>query len=172
MTYGVDSSVYAALKAHQMFNCNVVLMRTAEESCFLIERDKFMDFEFDPMISFDTFVKSGVGVKVSDYKDVVNDCELIVGTIQRLKEGFSVQNITWGICTKFVFSTIARVQILGRIRRNSKDEALNSHERMFYVCSGSIPTTIGIPNYRGHHKVTYDIKGEIELFKMENYKRV
>ena len=172
MTYSIDSSTYAALKAHQLFNCNVVLVRTADESCFFIERDKYMDFEFDNSITLTQLIDNKIGIKVNDYQSVVSDCELIVGTIQRLKEGFSVQNIVWGICTKFVFSTIARVQILGRIRRNSKNNALNSHRRIFYVCSGCVPTTIGIPNYRGHHKITYDFKGEVDLFKMENYRRI
>ena len=171
MTYSIDSSVYAALKAHQMFNCSVILIRTAEESCFLLEKDKDLDFEFDESVKLDVFTKGDVGTKVNDYKEVISDCSIITGTIQRLKEGFSVQNIVWGICSKFVFSTIARIQILGRIRRNSKDERLNNHERLFYVCSGSIPNTIGIPNYKGKHKVLYDISGEKDLFKLENYIR-
>lgn len=172
MTYSIDSSIYAALKAHQMFNCSVVIIRTAEESCFFLEKDKWLDFEFDDTVKLDVFTKGLVGEKVDNYKDVVDQCSIITGTIQRLKEGFSVQNIVWGICTKFVFSTIARIQILGRIRRNSKDEQLNNHERIFYVCSGSIPTTLGIPNYKGKHKVTYDISGENDLFRVENYIRI
>ena len=172
MTYSINSSVYGALKAHEVFDCSVVLVRTAEESCFYFEKGKYLDFKYDEEISIDDIVSQHIGEKVSDYKDVVDKCEIIVGTIQRLKEGFSVQNIVWGICTKFVFSTIARVQILGRIRRNSKDENLNSHERLFYVCSGTVPTTIGIPNYRGKHKITYDLTGEANIFKAENYVRV
>lgn len=172
MSYSIDSSAYAAIHAVKMFNCPVVLVRTAEESCFYFEPPMIEHFIYDHELTLDDLIKKGIGRKIDDYKEVVDNCSIIVGTIQRLKEGFSVENIVWGICTKFVFSTIARIQILGRIRRNSKNEELNNRERVFYVCSGCVPTTIGIPNYRGKHRITYDIRGENELFRMENYKRL
>lgn len=172
MTHTIDSSAYAALKAHETFNCSVILVRSADEYCLYLPADEFLNFEYTDEITFKELVSRGIGHKVQNYVEVVDECAIIVGTDQRLKEGFSVQNIVWGICSKFVYSSIARVQILGRIRRNSKNDALNQHERIFYVCSGSIPTTIGIPNYRGKHKITYDIRGEAELFRMENYVRV
>ena len=168
MTYSIDSSVFAALYAHEFWNCNVVLVRAAGESCILFEKDKYLDFEYDDNISLK---ETKIGIKC-DYKDVVDKCCIVVGTIQRLKEGFSVQNITWGICTKFLYNTIPRVQILGRIRRNSNNEELNQHERIFYVCSGTVPSTIGIPNYKGKHKITYDFKIESAIFKLENYIKI
>ena len=91
MTYSIDSSVYAALRAHQLFNCSVIIIRTAEESSFLLEKDKNLDFEFDESVKLDVFTKGLIGVKVNDYKDVVNECAIITGTIHRLKEGFSVR---------------------------------------------------------------------------------
>ena len=171
MTYSIDSSVYAALFVHAFWNCNVVLVRAANEYCLLLEKDKYLDYEFDESTTLKTLENDKIGLKC-EYKYVVDKCSIIVGTLQRLKEGFSVQNIVWGICTKFVYNTIPRVQILGRIRRSSDDPILNNHERIFYVMSGSVPTTIGIPNYRGKHKVLYNFEIEEMLFKMENYVRV
>lgn len=170
MTYSIDSSTYAALYAHKFWNCNVVLVRAAGEPCIFIEKDKYLDYEFNQLVSFKDIEKT-IGLRC-DYKNVIEECCLVIGTIHRLKEGFSVQNITWGICTKFVYNTIPRVQILGRIRRNSNDDELNRHERLFYVCSGSVPNTLGIPNYKGKHKINYDFKFEDNLFKMENYIRI
>ena len=172
MAYTIDSSAYIALYVHKFFNCNVVLIRAANEPCYYLECDKGLDYEFDDDVRMTTLLSSNAGTKVQAYQTVVNNCEIIVGTEQRLKEGFSVQNITWGICCKFPYSAIVRVQILGRIRRNSNDEELNKHERMMFVCSGTIPSTIGVPNYRGKHKVTYDMKTEEMLFKVENYNRI
>ena len=172
MAYTIDSSAYIALYVHKFFNCNVVLIRSANEPCYYLERDKGLDFEFDDDVKLNTLLSSGVGTKIAAYQSVVNNCEIIVGTEHRLKEGFSVQNITWGICCKFPYSAIVRVQILGRIRRNSNDKELNEHERIMYVCSGTIPNTIGIPNYRGKHKITYNMKTEESLFRAENYIRI
>ena len=169
MTYTINSSVYAALYAHKFWNCNVVLVRAADESCLLLEKDKDLDFTFHTGVTMSSLQNIGTWC---DYKDVVDRCCIIAGTVQRLKEGFSVQNITWGICTKFVYNTIPRVQILGRIRRNSNDEALNNHERIFYVCSAQVPTTIGIPFYRGKHRITYDFATEKLIFEEENYVRI
>ncbi|MGI5841659.1 MAG: DEAD/DEAH box helicase, partial [Patescibacteria group bacterium] len=117
MTYSIDSSTYAALYIHKFWNCSVVLVRAAGEYCIFIEKDKYLDYEFNQLVTFKDIEKT-VGVRC-DYKDVIDKCCVVVGTIHRLKEGFSVQNIVWGICTKFVYNTIPRVQILGRIRRNS-----------------------------------------------------
>lgn len=172
MTYRIDSSVYAALLVHRVFNCNIVLMRSADDCCYLLEKDVNLDYEFDDEITLKKFEQDKVAQKIPDYRIVVDRCEIIVGTLQRLKEGFSVQNITWGICTKFVYSTISRIQLLGRIRRNSKDEELNNHYRIFYVVSGTIPNTIGIPNYKGKHKITYNLSNENTLFRIENYIRI
>ena len=171
MTYQIKSSVYAALYVHKRWNCNVVLIRSVDESSIFIEKDKYLDFQFDVMVDLQDLVKNGVGVKC-EYKDVVDRCSIVVGTFHRLKEGFSVQNITWGICTKFVWGYISRIQLLGRIRRSSNDNELNNKKRIMYVCSGSRPSTMGIPNAREPFKFTYDIDAEMKLFNVENYIRI
>lgn len=171
MTYLIKSSVYAALYVHKRWNCNVLLMRSVDESSIFIEKDKYSDFNFDATIELQDLMKNKIGIKC-EYTNVVDSCSIIVGTFHRLKEGFSVQNITWGICTKFVWGFISRIQLLGRIRRSSNDEELNNKKRIMYVCSGSIPSTIFIPNAKEPHKITYDLNAEIKLFDMENYIRI
>ena len=171
MSYYIKSSVYAALYVHKRWNCNVLLMRSIDESSVFLEKDKNLDFEFDYTVDLSDLAHSGVGVRC-EYQDVVDKCSIIVGTFLRLKEGFSVQNITWGICTKFVWGFISRIQLLGRIRRSSKDEELNKKKRIMYVCSGTRPSTMGIPKARKPYKYLYDIKDEEYLFEKENYIRI
>ena len=136
-----------------------------------IRQNKKPTPNFDAMVELQDLTKNNIGIKC-EYKNVVDNCSIIVGTFHRLKEGFSVQNITWGICTKFVWGFISRIQLLGRIRRSSNDEELNNKKRIMYVCSGSIPSTIGIPKAKEPHRITYDLDSEMKLFEMENYIRI
>lgn len=174
MTNTIDTSFYAALYVRKYFNTNVILIRAANETCYYFPKDVGLDYEPDRFEDMNPklLLENKLCTTVKQYQEVVNDCSIIVGTQQRLKEGFSVQNIVWGICTKFVYSTIARIQILGRIRRNSKDPALNAHERVFYVVSGQIPNNLGMPNRKGPPKIMYDLSGESYLFKVENYIKI
>ena len=168
MTHQINSSVFAALYLHERFNCNVIIIRAANEKSILLRKDNDKQ-DYDVFVTLDSLT---VGLKIDDYKTVIDSCCIITGTDTRLKEGFSVENITWGICTKFLYSTIQRVQILGRVRRTSKNENLNKQERIMYVVSGTVPTSIGIPNWKGKHKILYDFDEEAELFKLENYIRI
>ena len=113
--------------------------------------------------------KIGICIPSTNYHDVLPNVSIIVGTLQRLKEGFSVQNLTWGICTQFVWSSISRIQILGRIRRNSDDPELNTHPRIMYVHSGRITSTLGNPNTRSGHHVKYNMEYQNNAFHDENY---
>lgn len=171
MTYQIDSSVYAALYVHKLWNCDTLLMRSVDEKSIFIASDQYLDYEFDYSITLNILLQDNIG-KQCEYNDYVNDCAIIVGTFHRLKEGFSVQNITWGICTKFVWSTISRIQILGRIRRNSNNETLNKKKRIMFACSMQRPSNIGQPFARKPYKFTYDIDYENKLFAIENYKRI
>ena len=165
MTHQINSSVFAALYLHERFNCDTIIIRAANEKSILLRKDKDRQ-EYDSYVTLDTLT---VGERINDYKTVIDNCCIIVGTDTRLKEGFSVENITWGICTKFLYSTIQRIQILGRVRRTSKNENLNKQDRIMYVVSGQVPSSIGIPNWKGKHKILYDFEEETELFKLENY---
>jgi hypothetical protein len=61
---------------------------------------------------------------------------VISTTLGRAKEGLSVQDLVWGACSKFPQSINARIQLLGRIRRNSLDPALNSATRLMIAVEG------------------------------------
>ena len=123
-------------------------------------------------ITFENLLKQDIGIKLKsdDYFDVIDSTSIIVGTIIRLKEGFSIQNITWGICTQFLYSSIARVQILGRIRRSSNDPELNERKRIMLVCSKKI-TSLYDRKRHTNICVKYDINAETANFEFENYKR-
>ena len=43
VAYSINSSVYMALFVHKFFNCNVLLMRSADESVYLLEKDVNLD---------------------------------------------------------------------------------------------------------------------------------
>lgn len=171
MTSTIDSSIFAALYIHKKWNCNVLCIREHNSASLYLKKDNDLEYIFDEHISIDTIDKN-IGNWTKDYERNIASSAVIVGTISRLKEGFSVQNIVWGICTKFLYNTIPRVQILGRIRRSSDDPELNVHERLFYVNSCRVPSTIGIPRYKGMHKVLYDFNLENAIFEAENYIRI
>jgi hypothetical protein len=173
MTYTIDSSVFAALFAHQKWKCGVVLIRALDQKSLYFPSDEEYEWDYETHgdITYDELIEAEIGIPC-EYQDVVKDCAVVVGTFHRLKEGFSVQNLVWGICTKFVWSVSSRIQILGRIRRSSQDKALNEHYRIFYVCSVKVPTNLMSPyrmKTKGPIKVLYDFDIEEELFKEENY---
>lgn len=174
MCHTINASVYAALYVHKRWKCNVLLMRTVNESNIYIRGDEYQDFDFDVDIELKTLLDNHIGelLKGDSYFNVLEETSIIIGTEQRLKEGFNVENITWGICMKFVWSKIARVQMLGRIRRASKDEELNRKPRFLYVCSGRRPSNISAPRRYGPPRFSYDIELEKITFQMENYVRI
>lgn len=171
MTYTIDSSIYAAIYVHHRWNVDVLLIRAVDEPDYYFPRDRYMDFKLKPDITIDTLKDECVGIKC-DYKDHLTSACIIVGTFHRLKEGFSVQNITWGICTKFVWSYISRVQLVGRVRRLSNDPELNSHKRILLVSSGVRPSTLKVPRAKKPYKWLYDMTVESTMFKFENYIRI
>ena len=167
MTGSVDSSVWASLFIHKQFNASVMLLRTTDEYSFFFERDKHLEFT----LRDDVTVKDiTIGEKSKDYSKFIDHSEIIVSTYHRVKEGFSVSQLVWGICTEFVWSPLTRVQIAGRIRRSTDDAELNSYPRQLFVCSGSIPNDLFVALKKHRQaKITYDQEFEDELFARENY---
>ena len=108
-----------------------------------------------------------------------NNISILCGCYHRLKEGISVENAVWGICTKFIYSPISRVQILGRIRRTSKNPEIANHKRIFLVNSGKVLTNEYLLLQRAkrfrtkmdYSKITttYDFEYEKKVFEQENY---
>lgn len=171
ITHSIDSSAYAAMYAHLRWNINVLLIRSVDEDDLYIPFGNSDTYELTVNTTYQDLVKDGVGIKCN-YKDHLSDVSIIVGTYHRLKEGFSVQNITWGICTKFVWSYISRVQITGRIRRSSDDPELNARKRILLVMSTRRPSNLRVPKARKPYKWMYDLEIERGLFQFENYVRL
>lgn len=172
MSYSIDSSAYAALAVHQRWNINVLLIRAVNEPSLFIPKDKYLTYAYDYAVSFADLLKDNIGETVENIHEKIPLTSIIVGTVHRLREGFSVQNITWGICTKFVWNQISRVQILGRIRRNSDDPALNSHPRIMFCNCGAQPSNLKVPHAKKPLKFLYDMDAEKEVFEYEGYHRI
>jgi hypothetical protein len=128
-----------------------------------------------PAIDTTDLLKCGIGEKYDFHVNGFDDIAIIVSTVQRLKEGFSVQYATWGICTKFVWNQASRVQILGRIRRSSPDEELNKQRRIMLCYCCPKPSTANIPASRRNGmppKWLYNDEYEKLMFEKENYIRL
>ena len=179
ISYTIASSMWTALYVHKHWNVNVLIIRAAHESCVLLEENKGLDYEFNELITQEQFYADLP--KFGSYCSMhptINNCAIICGCLPRLKEGFSIESATWGIITKFVWSVASRVQLLGRIRRMSTDEDLNTHERIFYVCSGKCPNNLyQLYNYKykrnmrlahAHAVLDYPFEYERLMFKKEN----
>lgn len=172
ITSSIDTSIYAALYLCRLAKTQVLIMRAInEKSIFLVPEDIPKDFAIKKSTAtYDNIKRLGIGT-YGDYKDFIDKSALIVGTYHRLKEGFNCKNITWGICTKFIYSESARVQLLGRIRRSSNNETLNNRTRIFFVNSGRIPLIFN-PRTRKMAGIAYDLNYESMLFRDENYIRI
>jgi hypothetical protein len=189
MTYSILTSIQAAKYLHERYNVNILIVRTVDQPTVLLKKDTTYDYssiwQLMPKESeatdeddgrFDTklLLSNNVGEKYDYFSKGFAGISIVVSTVQRVKEGFSIQNAIWGICTKFVWSPISRVQILGRIRRNSTDPELNSKRRLMLCYSAKRPSNAGIPGNRrkGPLKWTYDMSYEETLFAAENYVRI
>ena len=182
ISHSIDDSIYAAIATCLQFELPVVVVRAVNETDYIIYPDKIPD-EYMSILDNESqsdedkveytlaMAKELEFMEECKYSDVLNKVGVIVGTDARLKEGFNCENICLGICTQFIYSEVSRVQILGRIRRSSKDEKLNNHTRLFIVNSGVVPSNLKRPNRVGPIKIEYDFEREKELFNNENYRR-
>lgn len=176
ITSTIDSSVYAWLKFHSIFKVGVLLIRNITEKCYyLAPEDELHINDIQRNITFD----KTIGKKINNINDILPNVSIVFGTYHRLKEGISIENATWGICTKFLYSLPARIQIIGRIRRTSNSEDVMNSNKLFIVNSMSITTNelSEIMKSKFKHKKIqnidikplYDFELEKELFKYENY---
>lgn len=191
ITSTIESTVFAAIQACLTFQKPVLLIRAANEKSYFIS-DTPDDYEYicdinkaghltedDPEYTVDElkkYIKTNKDkIKPCDYMKYINKACIVVGTYHRLLEGFNCKEFVWGICTKFIWSPLKRVQLLGRIRRNSDDPELNAHKRIFFVHSCKIPSDIANPyriKMRKPPKIDYDELFEQRLFTKENYHRI
>lgn len=177
ITGSIPSSVYGALKSCEKFKTNVLLIRSASEKDIYIEYENFekTNYKYDQSITLEELkkdIKEGLfKAEFCQYQTKLSEATIICGTYHRLLEGFNCPNITDGICTKFIWSPLARVQLLGRIRRSRSSDKENPLVRQFIVNSGIIPSTLKMPRRVGRPKITYDKTFEKNLFELENYQQ-
>lgn len=171
MFYTIDHSAWAAYYIQQNLNCNVLLIRAADEASFYLPVDSTRDHLLSETATLsDVSSLPGVLNIGKDFKPYLKETEVIVSTLLRMKEGFSVEELTWGVCASFPYSELARVQILGRIRRTSENTEIQKQKRVMFVCSGKVPNDAfkrGRWNSSGA-KELYDWEFEKEMFEKEN----
>lgn len=179
ITGSIDSSIYAGINACIKFNIPVLIMRANNEKSIYLSPENIPEFYRDieeqsekPEFTYEE-IKQTKSIKyIQDYTTILDQVGIIIGTYHRLKEGFNCKNIVYGICTSFIWSETSRVQILGRIRRNSEDPELNKHRRIFFVNSGRIPSNFFTKLPHQILETTYNENYEKELFKKENYIKI
>ena len=168
VTKNINESVWAALFVHKILHANVLLIRTNDVASYFFSMENPVVDRVSQDVTYDDLSTNKWGTPCK-YTEHIEAAEVIVSTTSRLKEGFSVRNLTWGICCQFMYSVPSRVQLLGRIRRSSEDEELNKRRRIFYVNSGVVPSDMYIgKKKRSNPDPTYDWDFERELFEREN----
>ena len=187
ITSTINSSIYAWTRfyaKYKQYNKRCILIRENVKGCYQLINDVPRDLlELGVLVNEKDILKHPDFNKFCIKLDSYNDGDILFGTYHRLKEGISVQNAVWGVCTQFVWSNCSRVQILGRIRRTSTDKALNDFKRYFIVNSHKIPTNMGkffaLKRTHNHQmikdfklEIDYDLKEEGEIFEKENYIKI
>lgn len=180
ITTTVKSSVYAWLMFHKKYkNKRCILIREGYNGCYLLTDTPPDDiYKLEQLVDLEDIVKHPRFKNFCKKIETYTNSDILFGTYHRLKEGISVENAVWAICSKFLWSTSVRVQLLGRIRRMTNSELINNYPRYFLTVSGKIPTNIGeYYKWRKFHKggkaptlqITYNVDVENEVFKRENY---
>lgn len=168
MTYSIDSSVWGALRIHDLLGVNVLLVRTQDEKSYWFPSDEFIDAEYDRDVNINDLKDKSIG-HPCQYQEHIDDAEVIVSTVQRMKEGFSNECLVWGIVTLFPYSQLSRVQICGRVRRSSKNKKIQEATRVLYTNSSAVPSNLFVGRrYNSGATVTYSWEFENKLFEEEN----
>ena len=168
MTLLIDDSVWAALYIHKRLNCNVLLVRTQDESSYWLPANEFQDEAFTTDVKLTDLQFKHIGHPCDTYSHLA-EADVIVSTIGRMKEGFSCENLVWGIIPSFPYSQLTRVQIAGRIRRTSLNPKINAAKRLLFVCSHKVPSSLFVRGVRNFNpKLEYSWDFEKQLFDEEN----
>ena len=164
-----DDAVEAAIRASVMYQKDSIIVRAGLRNDYYIDYDtipaQYKDDNINNNYTEDIF-KDKWMTKCDFYQEQDN-CAIVVGTIDKISEGFNCPNCVMGICTLFEYSVVRRIQILSRISRNSNDEELNNHQRLFIVQSGKIPINgkKGVNRFNATPQVTKVRKINDELRK-------
>ena len=183
ITSTVDYSIINAIYLRKKFKCSVLIVRAENEPSIFLDKKENLELDLNWCVDYNTIKDYIVqhdskGAKYCGLEKI-DEASIICGTLARLKEGFSVQNITWGIATRFPYSIASRTQILGRIRRYSNNEELNKTPRFFFVCSSKVPSNVFALSRRVGYKkakemgeIQYDFRLEETVFRLQNYIRL
>lgn len=180
LTDRIEETFYAAAKTCIYFKSDVLIVREKGKNLYLkysnipLELYENDTLSLDERLDYEDEIRK-VAIKCS-IEDYLTECSIIVSTMSRLSQGFNCEYITLGICTQFYWSLPTRIQLLGRIRRNSTDKTLNERKRIFIVNSYRIPTNYN-PNskfycIRRNAKVTYNLSVEKNKFNYLGYNRL
>ena len=185
ITSRIDSSIYAWYYFAQQYSCGCILVRDYNQGYYYIPPNSDMNnFELNRLKNNEESLKNPPEfvIKSDNLEELLPEASVIFGTYHRLKEGISIENATWGICTNFLWSSSARIQIIGRIRRSSKEEEINKRRRIFIVNSHKLPNNEHAvrktcQKYHQQFKKEkivplYDLNEEKIIFEMENYKYI
>lgn len=172
MTMLIDDSAWAALYIHKQLNCNVLLVRTQDEKSYWLPAAEFQDEVFSSDIKLSDLQTRHIGHPCDTYAHI-SDADVIVSTVGRMREGFSCENLVWGLVPTFPYSQLTRVQIAGRIRRTSLNPKINQAKRLLFTCSRKIPSSLFIRGVRNPTpKLEYSWEFERKLFAEENIRYI
>lgn len=180
LTDRIEETFYAAAKTCIYFKSDVLIVREKGKNLYLkysnipLELYENDTLDINERLDYEDEIRK-VAIKCS-IEDYLSECSIIVSTMSRLSQGFNCEYITLGICTQFYWSLPTRIQLLGRIRRNSSDRTLYERKRIFIVNSYRIPTNYN-PNskvycIRRNAKVTYNLTTEKSKFTYLGYNRL
>lgn len=170
VTHTIMDSIKVGFMVSMNHKVKVIIVRNNKEGCYVIENVS-KDLMITILSSSD--YDSGIKTKICQYQrdnylQHINDAIYIVGTMSRLKEGFSCNQLTFGLCLSYFESIIVRIQLLGRIRRHTNDEELNNVERHMFVYVP--PKSNYRPKNGRHYPIKhYDSSKELTYFEREGY---
>ena len=184
ITSTIKSSVYTWIRFYMKYPTKrCILIRENNDGCYLMTNTPPEDLvKLGQLVDLEDVLKHP---SFNDFCTKVNgfdDGDILIGTYHRLKEGISVENAVWAVCTHFLWALATRIQLLGRIRRMSTNDFINTYPRYFLTSSSRIPTNQGELFVKKRYgkgamkkfklEVTYDENIEGAMFAKENYVRI
>ena len=184
ITSTIKSSVYAWIRFYMKYPTKrCILIRENNDGCYLMTNTPPDDLvKLGQLVDLEDVLKHPSFNDFCTKTNGFDDGDILIGTYHRLKEGISVENAVWAVCTHFLWALATRIQLLGRIRRMSTNDFINTYPRYFLTSSSRIPTNQGELFIKRRYgkgamkkfklEVTYDENIEGAMFAKENYVRI
>ena len=184
ITSTIKSSVYAWIRFYMKYPTKrCILIRENNDGCYLMTNTPPDDLvKLGQLVDLEDVLKHPSFNDFCTKTNGFDDGDILIGTYHRLKEGISVENAVWAVCTHFLWALATRIQLLGRIRRMSTNDFINTYPRYFLTSSSKIPTNQGELFIKRRYgkgamkkfklEVTYDENIEGAMFAKENYVRI